>query len=415
MSKMMESTMDYMSKKVAPKMNKLTTNPYISGLQAAILKTVPMVLASSVVTIYNVLRNFITALPSLGDITNYTFGLLGIYMAFLVPYFIMEKMGNEKKFVGGMTGVSLYMMSLCPAVTEEGLYAYNFTAFGAGGMFLAIIVGIVIAVIFKLFRKIQLFSEDSAMPDFCREWFDVLLPVFVSVFLGWAVIIKAGINLYDVIQMCFTPVINIGNTFIGALLILLVPTMFYSMGISGWVFTSIYNPIQTAALAANMAAFEAGQAMIYFNTSVVNAAYLCLGGRGNTLPLNLFYLRSKSKRLRNLGKTFLVPSILNINEPIMYASVVWNPILMIPTWITAIVNLALMWICMSIGLVTPIHETMGMWYLPCPIPALLVCGIPGGILCLVNLAVDAVIWYPFFKVYEKQCMEEDGELATVKE
>ncbi len=415
MSKIIESTMDFMSRKVTPKMNRITKNPYISGLQAAILKTVPMVLASSVITIYNVLLNFIPSLPSLGDITNYTFGLLGLYMAFLVPYFIMEKMGNEKKFVGGMTGIALYMMSLCPLITEDGLYAYNFSAFGAGGMFLAIIVGIVITIIFKIFRKIKIFGEDSAMPDFCREWFDVLLPVFVSIFLGWAVIIKGGINLYNVIQYCFNPVVSIGNTFIGALLILLVPTVFYSMGISGWVFNSIYNPIQTAALAANMAAFQAGQAMVYFNTSAVNAAYLALGGRGNTLPLNLFFLKSKSKRLRNLGKTFMIPSLLNINEPIMYSTVVWNPIMMIPTWITAIVNLALMWICMSIGVVTPIHETMGMWYLPCPIPALLVGGIPGGILCIVNIAVDAVIWYPFFKLYEKQCMIEDEEIPAKAE
>ena len=96
----------------------------------------------------------------------------------------------------------------------------------------------------------------------------------------------------------------------------------------------------------------------------------------------------------------------------MYANVVWNPILMIPCWITAILNIAVMWVVVGLGLVVAPHAPMAMWYLPVPIPALLIAGIPGAILCLVILALDFVIWYPFFKVYEKKVMIEDGELTV---
>ena len=303
MGKFMDKTMDYMMNKVSPKMSNLTKNSYLSGLQAAILKTVPLVLISSVVTVYNVVRNYVPALPAIGEISSYTFGLIGLVMGFLVPFYIAEKQGNDKKFVAGMMGLAVYMMAVKPTVTDDG-YLYNFSYFGAGGMFIAIFLGIIVALIFSLFKKIKVFKEDSPMPDFCREWFDVLLPGFVTIFLAWLVIFKFDVDLYAVLQSIFQPIVNIGNTFVGALLILLIPTIFYTMGISGWVFNPIYNPIQSAALAANMAAWEAGTKLPYIFASGCNAAYLTLGGRGNTLPLNIYFLISKSRRLKNLGRTF---------------------------------------------------------------------------------------------------------------
>ncbi|WP_264471693.1 PTS transporter subunit EIIC, partial [Thomasclavelia ramosa] len=62
-------------------------------------------------------------------------------------------------------------------------------------------------------------------------------------------------------------------------------------------------------------------------------AYIIFGGMGVTLPLAVYFLRSKSKRLKLLGKVYIGPTLLNINEPIMYGNVVWNPILMIPSWL----------------------------------------------------------------------------------
>jgi len=72
----MEKFMNWMSDVVAPKMEELTGNAWLSAMQKAIIKTLPMVLVGSLITIYNVLRNFIPALPVLTALRDYTFGLI---------------------------------------------------------------------------------------------------------------------------------------------------------------------------------------------------------------------------------------------------------------------------------------------------------------------------------------------------
>lgn len=409
MSKFMDKTMHFMTDKVSPKLNKATRNPYLSGLQAAVLKLVPLILVSSVVTIYNVVRKFVETLPDISAITTYTFGLSGLLMAFLLPYFILEKKGNDKKFVAGMVGTALYLMTVKPTSTEAGT-VIDLSRLGAGGMFASIVLGFFIVFVFSLCRKIKVFGEDSAMPDFCREWFDTLLPVFLCVFTGWLVILHFDVDLFALLVSVFEPIVNISNSFGGMFLMLMIPTMFYTMGISGWLFSSTFDAIMATSTAQNVAAAAAGLALPCINVYGIDA-HTFIGGRGNTLALNILFLTSKSKRLKNLGRAFIVPSVMNINEPIMFGNIVWNPILMLGTLLVTIVNLVLTYLSIAIGLVTAPHVLFNMWYLPTPIYAYFVTGIPGVILNLALIAIDHVIWYPFFKVYEKQVMLEDGELT----
>ena len=86
------------------------------------------------------------------------------------------------------------------------------------------------------------------------------------------------------------------------------------------------------ALAANIAAAEAGQAPAYIVTyeTMFAIALITMGGQGSPLPLNVLMLKSKSKRIRTLGKVCIGPTLFNISEPIMYgAPIVFNPLLMI--------------------------------------------------------------------------------------
>ena len=392
MKNFMQKFMDFVAEKVAPALQKVAQNPYISGMQAAILKCVPMVFVSSLVTVYNQAAKHIT-LPSIAPISTYTFGLISIFYAYLVPYFILERKGNNKaKYVGGMTGLALFMMLINPTINEAGLYCYNISNFGAGGLFVAIVSGIFTVVIFNLFSKINIFSEDSAMPDFCKEWFDTMFPVAAVIVVGWILVFLCKFDLYTAISNLFMPIVGIANTYIGFVLLYMVPTILYTMGISGWVFQPILNPVSTAALAAN------------------EAAYLSLGGRGVTFMLVIFCMLSKSKGLKALGSACLVPNILNINEPIIFGAVAWNPILMIPTWIASFVVCTITYIVLRAGLVPIPYENFSLWYFPILLTGFLVAGnLSGVILAAVNLAVSGLIFYPFFKIYEKQMLSEEVE------
>ena len=395
--------MNWMSEKVAPKMERLTANVWLSALQKSVIKTLPMVLVGSLITIYNVVRNFITSLPDLVDIRNYTFGLISIFIVFLIPYYVLElKKNNKMKLIAGFTGIALFMILVNPQVTESG-HLYQFSNFGAGGMFVAIVAGLFTAFIMNLYSKFTFFKEESVIPDFVKEWFDSMLPIATVVLIGWFVVLQCKFDMYSFIVNVFSPLNNIAQSWIGMVLLYLIPTVLYSMGISGWVFQPILNPITLVAITQNVEAIEAGFTATQPFTAEATTAWLSLGGRGATLPLAIMLMFATSKRLKSLGKATIVPSILNINEPIVFGAVAWNPTLMIPMWITAIVLPTITYFALVSGLVAMPAEVFGMWYCPIGISAWFVNQSLSGIfLALINFAVAWIIYFPFFKIYDKQ-------------
>ena len=295
----MEKFMNWMSDVVAPKMEELTGNAWLSAMQKAIIKTLPMVLVGSLITIYNVLRNFIPALPVLTALRDYTFGLISLFMVFLIPYYVLElKKNNKMKLIAGFTGVALFMILVNPEITDTG-YVYQFSAFGAGGMFVAIVAGLFTAFVMNLYAKFTFFKEDSVIPDFVKEWFDSMLPIATVVLIGWLVVIQLHFDMYAFIVNFFSPLNSIAQSLPGMILLYLIPTILYSMGISGWVFQPILNPIALVAITANADALAAGLGASQPFTNEAVYAWLSLGGRGATLPLSFMLLFAASKQLQS--------------------------------------------------------------------------------------------------------------------
>jgi len=261
-----------------------------------------------------------------------------------------------------------------------------------------------------MYSKFSFFKKDSVIPDFVKEWFDSMLPIATVVLIGWLIVIQMNFDLYAFIVAFFMPLNNIAQSLPGMILLYLLPTILYSMGISGWVFQPILNPIALVAITANAEAVAAGLSASQPFTNEAVYAWLSLGGRGATLPLAIMLLTANSRQLKSLGKASIVPSILNINEPVVFGCIAWNPILMIPLWITAVVLPAITYLGQVTGLVAIPVEVFNMWYCPVFISSWLVNhSVSGLILTAVNLAVAAAIFYPFFKIYDRQQLKLEKE------
>ncbi|MEG1462909.1 MAG: PTS sugar transporter subunit IIC, partial [Anaerorhabdus sp.] len=95
---------------------------------------------------------------------------------------------------------------------------------------------------------------------------------------------------------------------------------------------------------------------------------------------------------------------------VVFGAVAWNPILMIPMWINAIVLPTITYLVMTFGLITIPSEVFSMWYCPVGLSAWLVThDITGIVLFVINLVVSTAIWYPFFKMYEAQEVSKEQE------
>lgn len=388
---------NFIDQYVAPTMNKIMESPWVAGLQKAKIRTFPMVLVGSVVSLLLVIDNFVGWLPDFEPIKNYTIGLMSLFMVFLTPYYILEGKRDNIAFIGGCTAFSLYMLLVNPDIQPFG-YIYNFEKFGTGGMFVAIVSGLFTSFIFYWLGGRNYFDKIPLIPKSFKESLDALLPIIVTIGLGWFFVIQMDFDLYSALVNLMIPLTGIAQSWYGMVLLCLIPTMMYSMGVNNWIFQPIIVPVVLAAISAN-----ATQGAHNIFTSETLIAFVYLGGKGATLSLVALLMRSKHKPLKALGFANIVPSIFNINDPIVYGIIAWNPILMIPMWLNAIVLPITTYVFMAIGLVPVPAVSFTLWNAPVGLSAWYIShSLVAVLFVVVNIIISLFVWYPFYKIYEEQ-------------
>ncbi|WP_103013627.1 PTS sugar transporter subunit IIC [Clostridioides difficile] len=408
----MNKFIDFLSEKFTPVVNNMTKNIWVQSVQSTIMKVLPMVFVGSLVTIVSVLKNYISFLPDLSPINQYTFGLLGLFIAFLLP---MEIMKNKKfesmSVVAGLAGAGLMLMMIRPEITSEGAI-FNFNRFGGEGMLVSLVAGLFSGLIMSLFGSFSFFGEDSALPDFVSKWFDNMLPITLIMFVGWGLIYGLKFDMFEIIVRVFKPVSDIAQTLPGFVLLNFLVVFIYSLGISGWVLSPITYSIQLGVIAANAAAVASGGvATNIYVYEVIQTGWITLGGLGATLPLVIMMCLSRVGRIKAIGRACIVPSIMNINEPVIFgAPVAWNPFLMLPMWIGTIVISITTYLSMSMGFVTIPSKVFNLWYVPFGISTFMVNqDVRGLIVLAINIVLLFMIWYPFFKAYEKEELKLESQ------
>lgn len=413
----MKKLMDWMTEVFAPKMNVIARNPWIAALQEAILTAMPVILIGSFATLFNIFREFIPALPDIGLLSSFSFGLLSLFLSYLIPSTIMEKKKHKSTSrQAGLAGIAFFLMIAFPSFDEAGNIVISFSNLGTGGMIAALISGLFVGAVMNQFAKHSFFKEDSSLPDFITVWFDTLIPITLILVIGWIFTFQLQISIFDIIYQIFTPFLAIGQSFLGFVLLNFIGYSFlYTFGISTWVIYPIMAAIYLQGIGDNIALVAAGQAASFIHTSEATNLFL-IGGGGATLALNVMMLKAKSKKLKMIAKSSIVPSLCNINEPLVFgAPIAFNPLLMVPMWIIGLVGPILTYIVMKVGMVPIPYETFQFWYLPSPIVGYFVTkSIAGVLLVLALFALAWVIYYPFFKVYDKQVTEEEAKEQSVK-
>lgn len=406
----MNKFMNYVEQHVAPLIRKIGQNIWISATQEAILAAVPATLVGSVATLISVFRGFrLSFLPDLSMLSSFSFGLFGLFLAYQLPCIIMEKKRHRKVArQAGLAGLGLFLLLVYPSFNEEGNLVLTTANLGAGGMLNALVSGYITAIVFNIFVKHSLFKEDSALPSFIITWFDSIIPWTLCLLFGILLTFTLEFDLIEAIRALLLPISTFSQSFGGFILVVTLILFMYSFGISAWIIFPLLSLIWMEGQNANLALVAQG--LPPTNVHTYEVFQMCfIGGQGATLALCLFMtFLAKSKRVKTVGRAALIPSIFNINEPIVYgAPVAFNPTLMIPFWFAGLANCIIVWIAFSSGLCTvpvePFRMTMpSLLYAPLALKS-----ISGLILHLVCFTATAVIYYPFFKVYDKQCCEQD--------
>ncbi len=409
----MKKFMNWLENSFAPKMNVINHNVWIVTLKDSIMQTLPFIFLGSLFCMLTIPGDVfhIAGWPNFWTPFGWTMGMVSIMVAFLIPFNLMEKKRIRKqRIIAGLSGLVLFGIILTPQLVIDGAIGFDHSGFGAGGMFVAMFSGVIVGVIMQAFGKFSFFSEESVIPDFVRSWFDSMLPIGIVVVLGWVAVDIFGLDVYNLVLSVFMPLGSIIESPWGFSLLMFVYCFLYSMGISSWVMTPVSQPILLAAIAQNVA----GTGANLVTSSTIYSAYLWVGGIGCTLPLVFMMMGSRVPKLKALGRASLTPGIFNINEPIVFGAIAWNPVMMVAMWIQGLVLPAVVWLFTKVIAFAPIPMIQfEMWYAPFPFSTWVTSGgaITGIILLAVIVGLASLIWLPFFKAYERQellAMEKDG-------
>ncbi|MCB6346073.1 MULTISPECIES: PTS sugar transporter subunit IIC [Enterocloster] len=411
----MKKIQEWIEKHLVPVMNRITQNFWFGIVADAILYIVPFSMVSAIPSLWSILRRFVPVLPDISPLSTFSFGLIGLFVSFVIPYNCLNKIGKkDRSMIAGFTGIGTFMMCMNFVTTDEGSLV-AMSKFGAGGMFTAMFVGLLVAVVYKAMFKFSFFGEDSVIPDFVKNWFDNIIAILISLTAGYLLTYVMKIDVFTMVQLIMKPITSFAQSGPGVVLIVLLQNVFYFFGISGWVFTPVTRSITQAAIAENAAMMAAGMAPknIY---AYGFSRYHHIGGQGATMPLALFMLRAKSKKYRVLGKATLVPSIFNINEPLQYGAVVGNPFMLIPTVMIAIILPAFSYLWFFMGWGTINYVNFDMNFAPNAVSAFFMSGgdFRNVILVCINFVIAALIWYPFFKAADKAEVRKEQERAAAK-
>lgn len=297
---------------------------------------------------------------------------------------------------------------------QQMVMAINYL--GAEGIFTAIVIAIIVTETSRLlYKKNLLIQMPDSVPAPVQASFASIIPLIVNALfaflISWTIqSATGGLLIPDLIQKLFSPLLNIVDSPIGIILISILTQLLWLVGLHGSsIISGVVGAFELGNLAANADAIAAGNMVEFIYTEPFRAFFMILGGAGATIGLNILMLRSKSKQLKTLGRLAIVPSIFNINEPIIFGTpLVLNPVLAVPFILVQVINGILSYLMMSFGIISKTFSYVP-WTTPGPIGAMLsTLDYKAFFWALLLIVLDTVIWYPFFKSYEKQLIQEEN-------
>lgn len=424
----MQKFMDKMENVLAPLATKVGGNRILKAVSTAFNMIMPLIIIGAIFSLVSTLSigGYQAFLQSSGIgkilalVGKFTTDLMALYVAFAAGYAYVrnEGMNNDAIPSGLLSVLAFFIMTPLTEVmiNEVPTTVLSFDYLGSKGLFTALLVGLLVGFIYTFVtKKGWVIKMPDGVPPTVAKSFSALIPGFVIT--GIFLVINGIFNaltgatfsewLYSVLA---APLSALSGSVITFLVLLFICQVFWFFGIHGGQVTIPFMMILfMQAGVENQAAFGTGQPMQ--NIVTVGFLYfLMLGGAGNTMGLALdMLLFSKSKRYKSLGKLCILPSICNINEPVIFGMpIILNPVMAIPFLLVPQITAIITYFAMNLGLVSLPRIALGATGTPLILDGWMIAGLSGIILEVILIALTAIIYYPFFRVQDHLACQEEG-------
>lgn len=406
-----------------PFLEKISRNKYLRAIRDGFVAAMPIVLFSSLFMLVAYVPNIFdfywseTIEGLLMKPYTYTMGMLGLIVSSTTAKALTGSMNRDLDTKSQINETSTMMAAvlgfllLSTDLIEGGI---STGYLGTTGLMSSFISAFTVVNIYKFFmkRSITIKLPKEVPPNIATAFEDVIpFSIAIIVIFAFDTIIRniSGVSFAQFIIEIFQPLFSATDSYLGLATISGSISMFWFIGLHG---PSIVNPaieaIRYANLDANFQLFQSGAHPNNILTPSTSYFVITMGGTGATLVVPyLFMILSKSKKNKAIGRASFIPTTFGVNEPFLFgAPVVLNPIYLVPFVLAPIANI---WLFKFFVEVLGMSSTV--YFLPWTTPAPL--GIILGtafdplaiVLAILLIVVDVLIYYPFFKVHDKEQYE----------
>lgn len=279
---------------------------------------------------------------------------------------------------------------------------FSISSLGTVNTFMALLIALCTGLLYFRVRDAKIFSRmrspETDMDGLYYIAVSSILPAAVVVFI-FAALHQLFILIFHVSSLQEGLIIFVedvlalikGNFSTG--LSILISTHFM------WLFGIHGNNVLEGVVQKNFAAVDG--VTIYSKT--FQDVFTIMGGCGAALGLTLaILLLSRKKVLKNVARLALPSVLFNISEVIIFGlPIVFNPIFFLPFMLAPVVNFVVSYGAMYFGVV-PIVAHQVEWTTPIFLSGWEATGsVSGGILQLICLGLDMLIYLPFIRLFEE--------------
>jgi len=409
-------------------------NIYINAIKDGMLAYMPFTVITSV---FLIIGNF--PVPSVNKWMASLFGLTvtqwstklaivndaSLAIGGLLVLLAISRNLADKMKINGMqvmlTSVVSFMVLTPYKATKAGSFL-DVTTIGAQSIFLAILVSIVVAVIYRdIDRKGIKIKMPDSVPPAVSQPFESLIPSFVVITLFWILRLIldnfANMSALALFNMVLgTPLKAMGGSLIGVILVKMFGQLLWFFGIHGdSIVNGVMTPIFQVLQDENKTASLAGKAVPNIISQSFWDGFASIGVIGSIFAIILI---AHSHRYSEMKKIAGVPYLFNIGEPTLFGiPLMLNVTYFIPLLFSNVVSIVISYAAFAWHLVPlPTGLVQVPWTTPIVISGYLVTGsISGAILQLVCFIAVILVWLPFVKVEDRSIMKEEAEQEASKE
>ena len=417
----MNKFMEFLEHRVSPIAEKIEKQRHISTIKNAMISLITVLLVGSISLIVgglaglfpqgSAVANWVAENGALLNLPfTFTFGLLTVYATISIAFYHSKALDIAP--LHPMFAAMAFVLVLC--VKFDG-GALDIQFLDSRGLFVAIFGGIFAVEFISFCFKHNLTLRIPGLPDMIGKTFESIFPVLFIILIGMGInslcgLYQEGIILPELLTKILAPAVTGIDSMQGVFLISLIEMIFWFLGLNGYaILIGFTLPFMTHYLAANAANYAAGLPLEFIFTEQWWGYFLACTGSGITGAIAILGLFSKSKQLKAAGKASIIPAMFNISEPVVYGfPVAFNPYFFIPFVFGTPILGAITWKIFDLGWVAKPMAAVGG--VPTPIcQYLITMDWKAAVLAILIIAIAILMYYPFFKLYEKSVLAQENE------